>query len=63
MWTDVRSSLEVELSRHADLFIQFINSTVSASVDTAAHKTSTKVLVWLQCQWEVECREGEESGG
>lgn len=45
MWTDVRSSLGVKLSRLADLFIQFINSTVSGSVDAAAHKTSKNVLI------------------
>lgn len=43
--TDWRSLLEAELPELADLIVQFINSTVLGSGDTAVHKTSKNVLL------------------
>lgn len=45
MRTDARSFLEVEMSGPANLFIQFIDSTLLGSVDIAALKTSKTVLI------------------
>lgn len=42
------------LSGPADLFIQFIDSTVLSSVDIAAQKMSKNVLIQRECWWEVE---------